>query len=159
MVIVLFDKSRRARMTAPPKVASFVRFASVFMATLIGVSACATAPFAHNPSRVGAGDPQVLFLAQRARDGDKHAQLELGIRFEEGRGVVADLPLARRFYRAAAEDVTGTIPVWLPAAGRVPGHIILVAGGRRTPGLVNARVRLGALDAAMKQSNRSRDAR
>ncbi len=63
-------------------------------------------------------------LAQRASTGDKHAQLELGIRFEEGRGVERDLKKARKLYGKAASDSGGTIWVYSPPVGNSPGRVI-----------------------------------
>src|SRR5690349_18970327 len=57
---------------------------------------------------------EVRELAQRAQAGDKQAQLDLGIAFEEGRGVPRDLGKARRLYRLAAADSGGRTWVYSP---------------------------------------------
>lgn len=52
------------------------------------------ATYAGIPLAAGAANPQVQSLARRAQAGDKHAQLELGIRYEQGRGLPRDLERA-----------------------------------------------------------------
>jgi TPR repeat protein len=56
----------------------------------------------------GAAASELQSLAQRARGGDKHAQLELGIRFEAGLGVPVDWARAERLYGLAAATSGGT---------------------------------------------------
>jgi len=56
-------------------------------------------------------------LASEAQRGSKQAQLELGIRFEEGRGVALDMGKARKLYAQAASDSGGTIWVYSPPVG------------------------------------------
>lgn len=52
--------------------------------------------------------PELLAeLAKAAQSGNKDAQLALGIRFEEGRGVERDFGKARELYRLASEDSGG----------------------------------------------------
>jgi hypothetical protein len=62
----------------------------------------------------GAAEPALQALAARARAGDKQAQLELGIRFEEGSGISRDLLQARALYAAAAKDSGGTRWIYTP---------------------------------------------
>lgn len=50
-------------------------------------------------------------LARLAEKNDKGAQLELGIRFEEGIGVPKDLDTARKLYRMAARDSISGQPI------------------------------------------------
>jgi hypothetical protein len=52
--------------------------------------ACANGSYGGIPLVSGAASVELQDLARRAQAGDKHAQLELGIRFEEGRGVPVD---------------------------------------------------------------------
>lgn len=74
----------------------------------------------------GAADPAVQSLAERARSGEsaraghsvgmaaqKAAQLELGIRYEEGNGLPVDLKRARKLYRAAAAPSGGATYVYV----------------------------------------------
>jgi hypothetical protein len=94
----------------------------------------------------GAVDPQLQELARRARAGDKHAQLDLGIRYEEGRGIEPDLAIAKRLYRAAASPRRERSLIYFPpprpgAAGRV----LPVRSGVSEPGLAEAAQRLAGL--------------
>lgn len=94
----------------------------------------------------GAADPTVQSLARRAAAGDKWAQLELGIRFEEGRGVPMDWRRAQRLYAAASRATGGTIMVYVPPVrpgGR--GSVMPMSTGPRIGGLPEARERLEAL--------------
>jgi hypothetical protein len=96
----------------------------------------------------GAASPELQTLAQRARAGDKQAQLDLGIAYEEGRGVVADLKRARRLYALAAMTSGGTIYVYQSSnkkGGR--GGVSPVNLGPMVKGLEAAKVRLAGLKA------------
>jgi TPR repeat protein len=55
-----------------------------------------------------AADAELQDLARRARAGDPRAQLDLGIRYEEGIRLPVNRAHARKLYLAAARDsVTG----------------------------------------------------
>jgi hypothetical protein len=69
-------------------------------------------------------------LERRAKAGDKWAQLEPGIRCDEGQGVRADLDRARRLYRQAATSGGGTFYICSPHVGKAPGGVIPVARPR-----------------------------
>jgi hypothetical protein len=84
-------------------------------------------------------------LAGLAWAANKPAALELGIRFEEGRGVHRDPDKARQLYRIAAASSGGTIYVWVPGAGDNPGHLMPVFAPEE-PGLAAARTRLEGLE-------------
>ena len=84
----------------------------------------------------------LVLLARRAQDGDKRAQLELGIRFEEGRGVPVDIERAAQLYRLAAADSPGEITVYQPGVGGAPGTTITVPRAPASPGLPEAQDRL-----------------
>ena len=85
-------------------------------------------------------------LAQRARNGDKQAQLDLGKRFEEGKGVRVDKRRATRLYRLAASNSGGTIWVYSPSPGNgAPARAIPVKNGVTEFGLEEARQRLRAI--------------
>ena len=111
-------------------------------------SGCATDGYAGVPFAPGAADPELQSLAQSARAGDKQAQLELGIRYEEGRGVPVDLRRAVWLYLQAAVDSGGVRPVYVPGSGS-GSRAASVPVDRGTPvrGLPEARVRLSALNA------------
>jgi len=86
-------------------------------------------------------------LASEAQRGSKQAQLELGIRFEEGRGVERDLDKARKLYAQAASDSGGTIWVYSPSVGNgTKGRMIPVNAGPKRSGLAEAKKRLGMLE-------------
>lgn len=85
-------------------------------------------------------------LAQRARIGDQQAQLDLGIRFEEGKGVSVDKKHATRLYRQAASNYGGTIWVYSPSPGNgAPARVIPMENGATQFGLEEARQRLSAI--------------
>lgn len=91
--------------------------------------------------------PAVQALAQRAQAGDKQAQLDLGIRFEEGDGVPQDWGRAVKLYRQAASDSGGTMWVYMPSPGNgAKGLVQPVDRGPQQAGLDEAKFRLSALD-------------
>jgi hypothetical protein len=91
-------------------------------------------------------DPLVEILQLRARRGDRNAQLELGIRYEEGRGVDLNLDTAEHWYRRAARDVARPSQVYSPAVGpHGRARILRVRGGSSSRGLAEARQRLRQL--------------
>ncbi len=94
----------------------------------------------------GGADAELQGLARRAQAGNKHAQLQLGILFEEGRGVVRDLRRAERLYRLAATDSGGTKLVHVPVAGQNPRVLTVpVNKGAHISALPAARKRLSSL--------------
>lgn len=106
---------------------------------------CATGSYAGIPLKAGAADPELQALARRAQAGDKHAQLELGIRYEEGRGVPVGLSQAEGLYRLAATAGERRQHVYVPPVGvHGQGRVISIDGGRRS-GLASAAARLQAL--------------
>ena len=119
----------------------------VAVAAALPLTACTPSSYRGIPFAAGAADPGLQALAQRARSGDKLAQLELGIRFEEGIGVPVDLGRAERLYRAAATASGGTIMVYVPGIRGRPGTVMPMSTGPRMPGLKEARNRLRALEA------------
>ncbi|HWT14049.1 MAG TPA: hypothetical protein VN231_14945 [Allosphingosinicella sp.] len=80
--------------------------------------ACAVGSYAGISFAAGAADPELQSIARRAAGGDKQAQLDLGIRYEEGRGVERDPAMARRLYRRSL-DGAGFQTQFVPAAGGV----------------------------------------
>ena len=115
----------------------------------LALSACAA------PSRymgiditAAAPDRALADLASRAQAGNKQAQLELGIAYEEGRGVPRDLRRAAALYRLASADSGGARWVWVPGVGGQPGRVQNLGGGQRQRGLAEARTRLRLLAAA-----------
>lgn len=111
----------------------------------VTLTACAASSYAGIPLQAGAADPEVQWLARRAQAGDKHAQLELGIRFEEGRGVRCDQRRAEILYAYSSGERGRTRWAYIPAVNGASGHAVPVKPGLRKPGLVEAQARLDHL--------------
>lgn len=78
----------------------------------------------------------LVSLAQMAQRGDKQAQFELGIRFEQGMGVEQNLRNACKLYNRAATQSGGTIWVYSPPVGNgTSGRVIPINQGPIVPGL------------------------
>jgi hypothetical protein len=100
----------------------------------------------------GGADPAVQALAARASIGDKQAQLDLGIRFEEGAGVARDLDTAKKLYRQAVSDSGGTMWVYTPPVGNgTSGRVVPVQSGTKQYGISEAQLRLNQLNAASRK--------
>tara|TARA_R110000868_G_scaffold402710_3_gene679285 strand:- start:24866 stop:25192 length:327 start_codon:yes stop_codon:yes gene_type:complete len=85
-------------------------------------------------------------LARRAQAGDKRGQLELGILFEEVRGVPQDLKGAKDLYLMAATPDSGKIWGYSPTAeGNGRGRISQISSEERQDGLPEAKARLETL--------------
>lgn len=120
--------------------------ALVLLCAPLVLSACASSSYMGIPFASGAADAELQTLARRAQAGDKQAQLELGIRYEEGRGVPVDLARAERLYRMAASDSGGTTYVYSPPLRTGdPARVIRVDQRPSATGLAEARNRLWAL--------------
>ncbi len=113
-------------------------------AASVALGGCAaTSSYAGIPLSPGAANPELQNLARRAQAGDKHAQLELGIRYEEGQDVPVDLKRAEKLYRLAASDSGGVIHVYTPPVGKNRrGRVTAINQGSRRPGLAEAKARL-----------------
>ena len=107
-------------------------------------SACA-APSQHYGIALapGAALPEFQDLARRAAAGDKYAQLDLGVRYEEGNGVPRDLKRAKQLYRLAATPSGGTMYIYTPPVRQGgKGMVMPVNVGPRVEGLDEAKMRL-----------------
>jgi hypothetical protein len=94
----------------------------------------------------GAADPLMQDIARNARAGDKQAQLQLGVAYEEGRGVARDESRARKLYALAANDSGGTIWVYQPPVKKGGnGRVVPVNVGPKVAGLAEAKGRLERL--------------
>ena len=94
-------------------------------------------------------------LAQLAQRGDKRAQLELGIRFEEGIGVDVDFDRALELYTQAGRTTRGRSQMRFTPAGNSDEDGARPASmnrrdGVRIPGLPEARERRAMLEARME---------
>lgn len=68
-------------------------------------------------------------------------QLELGIRYEEGRGIARDLDQAERLYRAAATDSAATQHFYAPPVGKHgQGRVFSVDRRLRQAGIAEAKL-------------------
>lgn len=107
------------------------------------LAACAASTYAGIPLEAGAANPELQYLARRAKAGDKHAQLELGIRYEEGRGLPLNLVRAEQLYGLAAVDAEGPLWVYSPPVGnQKQGGILSVGRETKRYGLLDAKERL-----------------
>lgn len=105
-------------------------------------------PVTEGPTRIPCEAVPLPVLASMARNVmNKHAQLELGKRLEEGRGVARDTRLARRFYRMASRDAQRGEPIHEGLAtfsvSGIGGHVIYARP--RAVGLPEAEERLRSL--------------
>ena len=117
------------------------------MTVAIPLGGCASSSYMGIPLVQGGAEPELQQLVQRARSGDKQAQLELGIAFEEGVGIERDLEKARALYRLAATDSSGQIWVYSPSVGNdTSGRVIPISVGPKLDGLPEAKRRLALLD-------------
>ncbi len=123
--------------------------AALALVASLSLAACAASPsYAGIPLGPDAAEASLQELARLARRGDKQAQLELGILYEEGLRLPRDLDRARTLYRAAASNGGGADYVYAPpVGGKGPGQLIRVPGRIARPGLQEARLRLEALKA------------
>lgn len=117
------------------------------LAAVLLLASCSSNIYMGIPLTEGAGDPALRSLAERASVGDKQAQLNLGIRYEEGLGVKRDLAMAKRLYRLAASDSGGTVWVYTPPVGNgTRGRVLPVDRGAKVQGLKEAQSRLAGLE-------------
>jgi TPR repeat protein len=88
----------------------------------------------------------IAALACHANQGDKHAQLALGKRYEQGLGVAVDLKQAARYYARAAQTTQQNIYVYSPPVGNETyGRTIGLPAGPSIPGLAEAQLLLGQM--------------
>ena len=115
-------------------------------ALMLLLSACVSSSYMGIPLAVGKADPAIQELAVRAQGGDKQAQLDLGIRFEEGNGVPANLSRAKSLYRLAASDSGRAAWVYVPSPGNgAKAQVMSIDRGPRKLGLDEAKRRLETL--------------
>lgn len=116
------------------------------LAASASLGACGTSSYMGIPVGAEALNSNLRELALRARAGDKQAQLELGIAFEEGRGVERNLNNARKLYGQASAEIGGSTWLYVPPSGREGvGRVALMDRRLRNAGLREARARLDAL--------------
>lgn len=114
--------------------------------TILALGACASHEYMGISLKPSVMAPELRDLAQRASGGNKQAQLELGIRYEEGQGLPVDLERARKLYTMAASDNGGTMWIYSPPVRNgAKGRVVPIDRGIMQPGLIEARQRLDAL--------------
>lgn len=126
--------------------------AVAMLAVMPLLAACAVNSYAGIPFAAGAADPELQALARRAQAGDKHAQLDLGIRYEEGRGVPVDLGRAARLYRMAAESTPLSSAYSLPRRSGGRANAGVLYSGAVSRGLPEAVVHYCALRSSVGSS-------
>jgi TPR repeat protein len=131
--------------------------AQLAIAAALVLPACAGKPsYAGIPLLPGAADAGLQELARRAQGGDKQAQLDLGIRYEEGRGVAPSRKRAMALYAAAARPSGGVSYVYNPPAAKGQlGSLHRIDSGEIRQGLPEAGRRLIRLRAAKAHSSAS----
>jgi sporulation protein YlmC with PRC-barrel domain len=121
---------------------------SALLAVALLLSGCASHSYMGVSLKPGGADPAVQALAARASIGDKQAQLDLGIRFEEGAGVARDLDTAKKLYHQAASDSGGSRLLLVPSSSGLTTSV--VGMGPKIAGNAAAQARLQQLTSAQK---------
>lgn len=118
-----------------------------FLATALVLAGCAgTSSYMGISLRPGAAEPGLQNLAARSAAGDKQAQLELGIRYEEGNGVPINSQFARILYMRSATTTGGKMYIYSPPVGSSKaGRLITVESAPASIGLPEAKKRLDRL--------------
>jgi len=121
---------------------------------LLSVTGCARSSYMGISMIPGATVQEVQMLVRRAQTGNKRAQLDLGIRFEEGNGVPQDSGRAIKLYRMASIDSGGRVWVYAPPLGKGRrGTVQPIGKGLQQRGLAEAASRLKVLEQAKKYEN------
>jgi hypothetical protein len=124
------------------------------LALILTLTACAAPTHYMGLDLASPATPDSLRnLASRAMTGDKQAQLDLGIAFEEGQGVPKDWNKAKKLYRMAAATSGGTIWVYQPGVGNgTRGGVVPIDLGPVQFGIENAKEHLSNQHHNKKQS-------
>jgi hypothetical protein len=153
LVLIVGDQQSVSTFVEWGRMVFWVNFSRKFMMALVAFAASALTACAAPSSYMGislergAVSSDVQELARLAMLGDKHAQLELGIKFEKAQGVVRDISRARRLYELAATDSGGTKWIYRPSSGGSDRAATFpVVSHPRREGLSEAKKRLEMLD-------------
>jgi hypothetical protein len=118
----------------------------------VTLTGCVSKSYAGVSFAPGAADPEVQAIARRAGAGDKRSQLQLGIRYEEGRGLRRSIERAKRLYLAAARSSGGVRHVYVPGAKPgAQGRLVTVNEGHREEGLAEAKIKLLRLERSVHE--------
>ncbi len=103
------------------------------------------------PFDASSTSPEVSKLARRAVSGDKQAQFDLGLAFEEGHDVERDIKKARKLYQLAAGDTCGALTIYQPGVGTAPGKVVQLPPPSCIKGLEIAKAKLAELNIPQHQ--------
>jgi hypothetical protein len=128
---------------------AFARLAVTLSAALTLAACAAPSSYMGISFAPGQATSGLQDLARRAQAGDKQAQLDLGIAYEEGRGVAVDLKRASALYVQAAATTGGKIYVYQsPTKKGGRGGVVPINLGPEVRGLVAAKGRWAKLKVA-----------
>lgn len=116
------------------------------LAAALLLGGCVSNTYMGIPLTGDADDPELRSLAQRAAAGDKQAQLDLGIRYEEGRGVPVRVDRAKQLYASAAVSDGGMSMLHIPSGKNGSIGTTPIYSGAERPGLPQAQQRLRFLE-------------
>lgn len=115
---------------------------ALFAAALL-LSGCASQQYMGVSLKPGGADPAVQALAARASIGDKQAQFQLGLAFENGLGLERNCRKAKALFRESGRDKTKSMYLYSPSiGGGTSSRVIAIDYGRASEGLPEARVKL-----------------
>ena len=119
---------------------------SIVAGAALLLAACASQSYMGISLVSGQAASEVQELARRAQNGDKQAQLDLGVRFEDGNGVVRNLARARQLYESAARPIKNITLIYIPSVRNSDLVAVLPVGSQiRQPGLAAAAERLAKI--------------
>jgi len=117
----------------------------ILISLVLSLQACASLLREHTACNQNHADTNIQSLMNAACSGDRYAQYQLGVAFDEGDGVETDPALAATYYRLAAAVNTGKSYIYVPGAGKVPGYVTPIDNGQAHPGDARAKYRLALL--------------
>jgi TPR repeat protein len=118
---------------------------AAFVAAMQLISCAASSSYMGIDLRQGAAPAELQALAERAQAGDKCAQLDLGIAFEEGVLAPINIRSAKKLYSQAASETGGATWVYQPAVGNSAGRLVPFNLGGNFTGQAEAQHRLMVL--------------
>ncbi|WP_375291537.1 hypothetical protein [Qipengyuania sp.] len=122
------------------------------MTVATSFGACASQRYAGLDLRPGAAPADIQQLARVTQSGSKQAQLDLGIRLQEGRGIPVDHGKAARPFARVATDSAENRMLFVPAAGSLRSTILPIRQGTKITRSAEARARLQTLESSKTTS-------